>query len=267
MATIKGKALQTSASIEQKYHKELDILTRRMVLTTQREIERLFSSSLAGDVFAQDASLSSQARILLNRLSVRFNRAFSDKASELIGRMLSRASRESKVQLGASLKQISGGLTIKVADMPADLKEQLTAITNANVDLIKSIPEQYLFKVKQSVMHSITSADGGLKSLIPQLESISGHTYKRVKQIALDQTRKAYQGMNIERAKAAGVKKGIWVHTGGSKEPRSKHVKFNGQVFELAKGAPIGENGEYVMPSEEYYCRCTFIPILDFGEE
>ena len=136
-----------------------------------------------------------------------------------------------------------------------------------NVALIKSIPEKYLNEVTGAVMRSITSAEGGMQYLVPQLQKYEGITLRRARNIAMDQTRKAYQAVNLERSKSAGITKGIWIHTGGTKEPRAKHRSYNGKEFELAKGAPVGDNGEYVHCGEQPFCRCTFVPILDFGED
>ncbi|KAF9396648.1 hypothetical protein CPC16_010967, partial [Podila verticillata] len=63
-------------------------------------------------------------------------------------------------------------------------------------------------------MRSITSGNG-LEDLIPFLQAQEGITRRRARNIALDQTRKAYNGFNRARCVGAGVTHGEWIHSGG----------------------------------------------------
>lgn len=266
-AVVKGLPLHAPVSIEERYAKELQALVRGMTKVATRELEVLFRGEAAEAYFAQDASLTNQAKKTLNALRVRFETVFKDKADEIVRKMLAGVSRESKARLGASLRELSGGVNVTLPEMPGQLREIFSASVVENVALIKSIPEKYLNEVTGAVMRSITSAEGGMQYLVPQLQKYEGITLRRARNIAMDQTRKAYQSVNLERSKSAGITKGIWIHTGGTKEPRANHKAYNGKEFELAKGAPVGDNGEYVHCGEQPFCRCTFVPILDFGED
>lgn len=266
-AVIKGIPLHAPVSLEERYAKELQALVRGMTKTVSRELETVFRGEAAEEFFAQDASITSQAKKALTKLRARFEKLFTDKADEIVKKMISGVSKESKLRLSASLKQMSGGLNVTLPEMPAQLQEIFAASVAENVALIKSIPEKYLNEVTGAVMRSITSAEGGMQYLVPQLQKYEGITLRRARNIAIDQTRKVFQSTNIARSRAAGITKGIWIHTGGTKEPRPKHKAYNGKEFDLAKGAPVGDNGEYVHCGEQPYCRCTYVPILDFGEE
>lgn len=264
---FKGLPLHNPVSIEERYARELQALVRVMTKETQRELLAVFRGEVAEEFFAEDASITSLAKKTLNKLRVRFEKLFSDKANEVVQKMIAHVSKESKSRLQSSLKEMSGGLNVQLPEMPAQLKEVFAASVVENVALIKSIPQQYHDRVTGAVMRSITSADGGIGKLTDELQKYSGMSLRRARLVAMDQTRKAYQAANIERSKSAGITKGIWIHTGGTKEPRPRHKAYNGKEFELAKGAPVGDNGEYVHCGEEPYCRCTFVPILDFGED
>lgn len=266
-ATIKGKTLQYSASIGEEYSRELRKMVRRMTEETKREVMALFRSDEAREYFATDANISIQFRELLGLLTVKFQTTFARYGEMLAERMVMRTNSHAKRSLESSFKSMSDQVTLKLSDMPEGMREILSASVSESVDLIKSIPSQYLDRVKGSVMRSITTKDGSIGRLTQDLQKYDGISLKRARNIALDQTRKTYQAVNTQRAKSAGVKKGIWVHTGGTKEPREKHKKYSGKEFDLSKGAPVGNNDEYVMPGEEPYCRCTWIPILDFGED
>ena len=65
-----------------------------------------------------------------------------------------------------------------------------------------------------AVMRSITTGEG-LADLIPALDKIEGIAGRRAKNIALDQTRKAYAGISRQKLMSNGVKQFEWVHSGG----------------------------------------------------
>lgn len=262
---LKGLPFYNPVAIELRYSRELRALTRVMTKETDAAVRALFKSPDAKEFFAMDASIAIQAREMLSLLTIRFQHLFNTHADRMARRMIGAVDEQSRVALERSFKKLTGELTIKAAEIPLALKTIYEASVSENVDLIKSIPEQYLGRVKGAVNRSITGT-GGIGPLVAEIKKYDGMTDRRAKNIALDQTRKAYQSANVERTKAAGVKKGIWVHVGGTKEPRPLHKGYNGKEFNLAEGAPIGDKGQHVQPGEEVNCRCTFIPVVDFED-
>lgn len=262
---LKGLPLYNPVAIELQYSRELRALTRVMTKETDAAVRALFKSPDAKEFFAMDASIAIQAREMMNLLTIRFQQLFNSHAERMARRMVGAVDEQSKVSLDRSFKKLTNELTIKTSEIPPALKTIYEASISENVDLIKSIPEQYLNRIKGAVNRSITGS-GGLGPLVAEIKKYGGMSDRRAKNIAMDQVRRTYQVSNIERAKAAGVKKATWVHTGGTKEPRPKHKAFNGQVFELEKGAPVGDNGKWVIPGEEINCRCNFVIIVDFED-
>lgn len=212
-----------------------------------------------------DASIAIQAREMLNLLTMKFDSLYSRHAGIMARRMVGQVDAQSQATLMRSFKKITGELTLKVSDISPALRNIFEASISENVDLIKSIPSQYLDRIKGAVNRSITGT-GGIGPLMDKIKKYGGMSERRSRNIALDQTRKAYQAVGIERTKAAGIKKGIWIHTGGTKEPRELHKGYNGKEFNLAEGAPIGDKGQNVIPGEEPFCRCTFSPVVDFED-
>lgn len=261
----KGLPLYNPVSIERRYAAELEAMARQMTKEVTESVKELFKTPEAEFFFAQDANVATDARRAMNLLSTRFERLYSQHAEVMARRMLDRVSEESRSAMMRSLKKLAGEVTLKVADISPALRTMFEASISENVDLIKSIPAQYLDRVKGAVNRSITGT-GGIGPLMDEIEKYDGMTKRRSRNIALDQTRRAYQAINVERAKASGVKKATWVHTGGSKEPRPKHKAFSGKVFLLSEGAPIGDKGQNVIPGEEIACRCTMVPIIDFED-
>lgn len=269
-ATFRGLPLNYNASAQAKYVAALEKLAREMTRITRREVEGLFKSHghSVDSAYAMDASLASQARILCNALMNRFQKLFNDKAWPLAERMVSQQDAASKSSLAQSLKAMSGGLTIKTDIFNRQLGDITKAAVAENVALIKSISTDYINQVQGSVMRSITSGQG-LKDLIPALENYEGVTHRRVKNIALDQTRKVYSAINRERMKAAGVKKFEWLHSGGSQKPRQLHIEMNGNIYEIDNPPIIDERtGERGLPGQAVNCRCRMLPVFEFeGEE
>lgn len=263
-AVLRGKPLRVSAGLQARYQQDLEQLVAEMTAVSHKEIVALFERSSAQAFFAQDASLSSQARIVTNALTRRVRKRFSLKAKTIVHRMVAGADKASSASLHSSLRDLSGGLSLKTTALPATAKEILASSVAENVGLIKSIADQYLAGVQGAVMRAITSGNG-LQDLIPYLREQEGVTQRRARNIALDQTCKVYNGLNKGRCAAVGVTEGEWVHSGGGLHPRERHQNFDGKVFDLSKGAPIGANGEYVQPGEEPNCKCTFIPVIRFA--
>lgn len=268
-ATLKGSKLTPySGAAAAKYDASLQRLVSAMRKEYNREIRKLFNQhSDQLEALAMDASLASQARILFNFLGNRWAKMFASRAAGMTERMIDGASMASKRSLGESLKQISGGITIKVPEMPAALQEQITAATAENVGLIKSISQQYHERISQLVLRSAATGGKGAAEIFEQIRHYDGLTEKRAKIIAIDQTRKITTAMNVERAKSVGMKRFEWVHSGGGADPRKLHLQYDGKIFDYDNPPIIDERtGERGFPGQLINCKCTMVPVLELGD-
>lgn len=266
-ATLKGGPLKYPAPAAMRYQKSLDELVWAMRADYQREILKLWRQSDMGvtaDSMVMDANIGSQMRILFSYLGDKWARRFGKRAKEITDRMLSSVDRHSKATLNESLKKISGGITIKVPDMPGTMAEVLKATVAENVSLITSISAQYQERIEGVVYRSIQQGGRGAADIYEDLIKVGGMSERRAHNIAIDQTRKATTAFNVERAKSVGIRKGIWRHSSGSAEPRRKHVDFDGKEFDLSEPPAIGDKGERVMPGQSISCRCYWTPVVDF---
>jgi len=157
-----GEPLYYPAAPADQYGKEMRKLIREMnkdyresLLAKYAEVEE------QQEVAAEDVSMASQLRMRLNKLKDKWSKIFTDRAPAMVSSMINRVDQAEQKSLNASLKQLSGGLTIKTDIMPADLTEALTAATNENVSLIKSIQQQYHTQVEGFVMRSIQPGGRG----------------------------------------------------------------------------------------------------------
>lgn len=259
---LRGKPLRPSITIAERYSSELQALIVRMARDTRRAYADMYGE------FGMDASIASQARIISNKLAKRFESLFTRKATELAWRMVEQTDKNSASSLKTSLKELSGRATIVTNFSTAGVEDVVKASVAANVELIKRIPEKFLADVQGQVMRSIQGGQG-LKDLLPFLEEKYEQQKRHAKNVALDQTRKAYVAINKARMDRVGIKKFEWLHSGGSQHPRVYHRDvLDGQIFNIDDPPIINpDTGQRGLPGDEINCRCTMRPIIELSEE
>lgn len=266
---IEGKPLNPNLSAANRYEKRLDKLINVMIKDVEKELKVLFKERVAKQYFTQDASISSQARIVTNALIDKYEALFAQMSKPLAENVAEEANKSSSQSIGKSLKDIGEGFTIKVASISKRQREILNAAVTENVALIKSIPQKYLNGVQQAVMRSIVEGQG-LKDLIPYLDKHKSITKRRAKMIAYDQTRKTFNGLNRQKMKDVGFNKFKWLHSGGSKEPRKLHQELSGNVYPLDEPEKLPiidkKTGQRGFPGDLPNCRCRAVPVIELGD-
>lgn len=262
---LRGGALNPSIAAELRYYNALAKLIVRMSEETLEALQKFFDKPHAEEYFAQDDTIAAQARILTNALTRKFDDLFSAAAKPLAEKTVDDASASSKSSLHLSLKDLSGGLSLKTDIFTPDVQEILSASITENVGLIKSISAQYLQGVHGAVMRSITTGNG-LQDLVPYLKSHEGVTLRRARIIAEDQTRKAFNNLNKARMLSIGVKEFEWLHSGGSLHPRPLHIAYNGKIFDLLNPPVIDpKTGVRGIPGQLINCKCRMRPVISFS--
>ena len=273
--TMKGTPLRYNAGVQARYVRDMEKLADMVIAETEKEVAQIFKTPASKEFFAQDASISSIARINMNKLFNRLMKIVNSKAKTMADRMVMKSDGASKSNLNRSLKELSGGLTIKTNINSKGVQEAFNSSVNVNVDLIKTINANYLEQVKGAVNRSIQNG-GGLETLIPDIEKFlnkQARTHKnKAKNVALDQTRKAYNSLNAERMKSIGMDEYEWIASGGGQEPRPHHHTsfpdgLNGGIYKLSEPPIIDpKTGERGIPGTLINCKCTMRPIIKFDE-
>lgn len=263
-AVMQGMPLKPPREVERYYRDVLQRAVSRMVDDYAKELTRTTKPFVV-----QDASLGAQLALMFSRLDKRWAYRFKRLADRLAVTVVKRIDTFSRRSLNASLKEMSGGLTIKTPKLPAAMKSAIQASTTANVALIKSVQSQYHDKVLQSVMARAGDASlikETVQPLVSQVYFTGETTAERAAFIARDQTAKLNSAMNVTRMKGAGIKQVRWRHSGASNEPRPLHVEYDGQIFDL-DDPPIWDErtGERGWPGG-LNCRCYLVPVLDFDD-
>ncbi|MDE1905351.1 MAG: minor capsid protein [Rhodospirillales bacterium] len=232
----------------------------RMAKETRRELEAAFLRS--DHLMAMDDSISSQARIVINQLRDRWTVRFNRLAKRMVKRMMDQTLKNSAIQLGTSLREVSEGFRVDTGLTDPRLQEIVKASTEQAVGLIKRIPERYLGDVQGEVMRSITSGRG-MQDLVPYLTEKYQGQVKWARHVAMDQTRKSFAAINQVRLQKAGCESYRWLHTGGGQHPRKEHIEMSGKEFRWDDPPIIDrKTGERGHPGAAIFCRCIAVPIF-----
>lgn len=147
------------------------------------------------------------------------------------------------------------GVNLQSIVQNEDLEDILIASTNENVNLIRSIPEEYFKKIEQAV-YTGTTQGSKAGSLIQQIKHIGKVTTSRAKLIARDQTSKINSALSQQRQQNLGIEEYIW-RTAEDDRVRESHASKNGKVFRWDD--PPKDTGH---PGADIQCRCIAQPII-----
>ena len=265
---LTGEPLNPNMAVADRYYSRLRAHIDKMASEVERQLKALFKNAGVEELYAQDASIGSQARILTNALTKKFDEVFASIAKPEAERMAVETNKASSAAVHSSIQKLSGGLSLSTSSLTAGpMNDILTATIAENVSLIKSISSQYLTGVQGAVMRSITSGQG-LKDLIPYLNKHKGITHRRARMIAHDQTRKAFEGLSRGRMVNLGIQEFRWLHTGGSNHPRKEHIAMSGNIYRFDEPPVIDEStGKRGYPGDLINCRCRQQPVLRLNGE
>lgn len=274
--TITGTDLKSSAATAALMSADVN----RMVASMSREIRRIIRDAYEVPEVEErqlievmdakrDFNPAEVIALKLGQMLDRWAAIFDEGAKVIAEKMVGSVIKRSDKELPKSLKDVSLDLTLKPS--PA-FNTYMDAATQEAAALIKRVPGEFIPNVQQDVMRSITQGRG-LQDLIADLDKREVKVKNWSKNVAKDQTRKAYATVNRVRLQEAGVRKFKWIHSGGSNDPRSHHLKrwpagLNGGIFSFDDPPIIDpKTGEKGLPGQLPYCGCTFAPHIDLEEE
>jgi uncharacterized protein with gpF-like domain len=248
-------AIHPNPGLRQRYAKELTQLLRAMSKDFMRNIERVYRKHEAQ--IAMDAAPVAELQTLINTLMKRWSRRW-DKAAERVATWFVESVRK---QTGYSLDKAlrDAGFTFKRSD--AVVTDVVAALIQENVNLIKSIPQQYHTDITGIVMRAVSTGED-VKYISQQLTKRYNVEENRAKLIARDQTNKATQAITQSRDRDLGVTEGIWVHLPGLKTSRKTHKAMNNKTFKLAEGMYDSSVKRKVKPAELPYCQCIYRAVI-----
>ncbi|WP_052019175.1 phage head morphogenesis protein [Pelistega indica] len=222
------------------------------------DIEKALQLS-SGAFFMDSADKGIEAfsvRTFLTYLNQYENQEWTEKvANNLAQQFAARANQQNQQEVADNIKRQIGVDIEQFVFGGGKVAQRLEGLTLANVQLIKSIPTQYLDKVQSAVTRGLAS--GKLtKEIAAEIKEIGGVTDSRARLIARDQSSKANSALTQARHEELGITKYRW-STSGDERVRESHMANDGKIFSYDDPPPTGH------PGDEINCRCVAIAIFD----
>lgn len=251
-------AIHPNAALRAAYRKKLQRLIDEMGRSFAYWIKAAYRANEPR--MAMDATPAKELQRAVELMARRWEGRFAEAAPELARWFAQSARRRTEEQLRRILRD--GGISVRF-QMTRAMRDVLDATVEQNVQLIKSIPQQFLTQVQGSVMRSV-QAGRDVGALTKELQENFGVTRKRAAFIALDQNNKATSALQRARQTELGLDEGVWIHSHGGKEPRPTHVKNDGKRFSIAEGwfDPDPRVRKRIMPGELIHCRCVWRVVI-----
>lgn len=258
--TIKGRPVKPAKSAAVAYERQLTEQAKEMF-----DLPAEIASSIGSGRMKEYEALQ-----LLDLRHEEMARAFGQRSTVLAETFVARVSAVQKRRLEAVLSK-SFGVDVLNIIQTEGIEKVFNAGIKENVDLIKTIPDEYFSEIEKAVKDNFAGRPlPEERTLIQQIQAIGGDTRSRAKLIARDQTSKLNSTFNEARQASVGIKKYIWQTSedarvvgapGGlypeGNEAHMNHFSRNGKVFLWSKPPPDGHPGQPIQ------CRCIAIPLLD----
>lgn len=259
--TIPG--IPASVGIQNEYARSIRRLIKQMEKAALKFVLEKYKLFRESEMVTNDAPVDFDNRRLqqlIDAIKARFGRYISEWEAEemdaIASKFIGKIDKQTKAGLIANLKKAGIVIDFHISALHQPLLEEMVA---SNVNLIKSIAPKYFDKLTNVVIDSALKGRD-MASIFKHIKDLNTVTERRAKLIAIDQTNKATQALNVMQTKDIGIKKGIWIHIPGEKSSRKTHIAMNGKTFDLDEGLYDEDVGRNVLPGELPYCRCDFRP-------
>ena len=193
------KPVQPNLGVEAAYRKSLKKLLREMRADVQDVLSKHYPQGLAQDGLFDglQAALAALIRHWLNRL---------DKlAPQMAARFAEQSTQHTERAFQAALRDAGFTVRFRMTERQQALFE---AVLGGNVSLIRSVGQQYLGRVEESVWRSV-NAGYSLSQLTKELRKDYGISERRAAFIARDQTNKAKAAIEKARRQELGITEAI----------------------------------------------------------
>lgn len=137
--------------------------------------------------------------------------------------------------------------------------EQMKIWVDNNVELITSIPNDTLSKMKDIVYDGYKNGKTTTR-MTKEIQAAYGVGKRKAEFIARDQTAKLNGQIQRAQQQDAGITQYIW-STSGDARVRESHKQLNGKKCDW-DNAPLNSDGRRCHPGEDYGCRCIGRPVF-----
>lgn len=231
-----------------------EIWYRRKLVKIARELQKLTGSAMGVADLTTEAGMKS----LIAKLDKLGQSKIDELSEKLASGFLERAKKNHDEAFIKMLKSLVGvDVTAYLANTPT-VRRTLKAFTKTNIELIKSIPEQYLNKIKILITRGVLSGKSN-EQIANEIYKLGGITQRRAKFIARDQAAKFNGAMEQAQQQDLGINSYRW-STSRDNRVRHSHQANEGKIFRWDDPPKTGH------PGQDYNCRCVAIPIINLNE-
>lgn len=131
---------------------------------------------------------------------------------------------------------------------------------DGNVDLIKTIPEETLDKMRDIVNEGYNKGKTTTR-MTRDIQAVYGVSKRRARFIARDQVAKLNGQIQKAQQEDAGITEYIW-SSSGDERVRDSHRHLNGNKYQWAD-PPENSDGRKCHPGQDYGCRCVGRPVFN----
>ncbi|MEX3929754.1 phage minor head protein [Paraburkholderia sp. BR10936] len=257
-----------SHRVELRYRNALLVIARELASATATHLLPVLRSYEwayhVGDSLMRDVRDVTSGAVLMA-----IERAIASISADTVSRMAWRPEALAEAMIGAQNEatkealrtsiQSAYGLDITALLEGQDIAPTLNLARRMNVELIRSIPSEYLRGLNQRVFLGVQQG-ARYETLASDIQELYGVTENRAKLIARDQTAKTNAAITQARQTDLGITHYRW-STAGDERVRETHAANEGKVF--AWDDPPAETGH---PGDDVNCRCVAIPLLGYSE-
>lgn len=267
------RPIRPSVADERAYRDDLRVLVGALKVIAREYVLPALRSEFPG-ALVTDAAPSPRVQQIVGEVATRFGRVDEQAyrmaklaARRSLGTVDEKLARECLDSVGVNIEQYlhaDGKIAHVMGEKVMD-----------NVALIKTIPEQYFFGlrdakgvvVRRGVVDAVADhwkTGGRWETLVEDIEAIGGVTEGRAKVIARDQTAKMNAAFNQSRQEFAGVEDYEWSATRDGRT-RADHWALHGTRHKWSAPGPLEGtiDGEPCHPGEDVLCRCDAISIFN----
>ncbi len=141
-------------------------------------------------------------------------------------------------------------------------REMLERWIDANISLIKTIPQESLQRMREIVLEGYKSGKS-TAAVIKEIQQAYNTSKNHARLLARDQLAKLNGQLTKQQQQDAGVEEYEWSDSGDVRV-RDSHRRLSGKRFRW-DDPPIvdAKNGRRCHPGEDYQCRCAALPVFD----
>jgi uncharacterized protein with gpF-like domain len=180
------RPVHPNVGVEMEYRRQMVRLLEQMHKSVMYWVESRYRNN-EPEIAMDGPTPSVQLRMIIGKLRKQWLKRFDGVARDLAEYFAKDVSERSDAQLKAMLKK--AGISVKWKMTPAQ-RDILEATVQANVSLIKSLPQEYMKNIEGAVMRSVqTGRDLG--ALSKELQEKFHVSKRRAALISRDQNNKA----------------------------------------------------------------------------